>query len=44
MPWDNLINIANKAKARAKIQVNTYLDQQYPKKKMILEDESQFLE
>ncbi len=33
MPWDDLIRAANKAETRAKIQGNTYLDQQCPKKK-----------
>ncbi len=27
MPWDNLIRVANKVKARAKIQGNIHLDQ-----------------
>ncbi len=33
MPWDDLIRVANKAEARAKIQGNTHLDQQCPKGK-----------
>ncbi len=28
IPWDDLIRIANKAEARAKIQESTHLDQQ----------------
>lgn len=35
-PWNNLISAANKAKARAKIKINTHLDQQYPTKKQLL--------
>ncbi len=31
MPWDDLIRVANKTEARAKIQESTYLDQRYPK-------------
>ncbi len=33
MPWDDLIRAANKAKARAKIQGSTHLDQRCPKGK-----------
>ncbi len=33
MPWDNLIRAANKAKARAKIQGSTHLDQHCSKRK-----------
>ncbi len=33
MPWDDLIRAANKAKARARIQGSTHLDQRYPKGK-----------
>ncbi len=36
MPWNILIRAANKAEARAKIQGNTHLDQQCPKKKQPL--------
>ena len=36
MPWDDLIRTANKAKARAKNQENTHLDQQCLKKKQLL--------
>ncbi len=33
MPWDDLMKIANKAEARAKIQGRTYLNQRCPKRK-----------
>ncbi len=33
MPWDDLIRVANKAEARAKIQGSIHLDQRYPKGK-----------
>ncbi len=33
MPWDDLIRVANKAEARAKIQGSTHLDQRCPKEK-----------
>ncbi len=33
MPWDDLIRVANKAEARAKIQGSTHLDQRCPKGK-----------
>ena len=36
MPWNNLVSAANKAKAKAKIQENTHLDQQYFKGKWSL--------
>lgn len=36
MPWDNLVNTANKAEARAKIEGSIYLDQQCPKEKRSL--------
>lgn len=36
MPQDDLIRAANKAKARAKMQKNTYLDQRCPKEKQSL--------
>ncbi len=36
MPWDDLIRIANKAEARAKIQGSIHLDQRCPKGKQPL--------
>ncbi len=33
MPWNNLIRVANKAEAQAKIQGSIYLDQRCPKGK-----------
>ncbi len=36
LQWDDLIRVANKAEARAKIQGSTYLDQRCPKRKQLL--------
>ncbi len=36
MPWDDLIKVANKAEARAKIQESIYLDQRCSKGKQLL--------
>ena len=36
MYWDDLIRVANKAEARAKVQKNTHLDQHCPKGKQPL--------
>ncbi len=36
MPWNDLIRVANKAEAKAKIQENTHLDQRWPKEKQPL--------
>ncbi len=33
MPWDDLVKVANKAEARARIQGSTHLDQWCPKGK-----------
>lgn len=36
MPWDDIVSVANKVEARAKIQRSTHLDQRYLKKKQPL--------
>lgn len=36
MSWDDLVSAANKAKAKARIHGNYYLNQQYPKDKHLL--------
>ncbi len=36
MLWDDLVRVANKAGARARVQKNTYLDQRYLKRKWLL--------
>lgn len=37
MFWDNLINEVNRAKSKIRIHGNTYLDQECPKRKRLLE-------
>lgn len=36
MPWNDLVTITNKAKARAKILKSMHLNQWYPKEKWLL--------